>query len=68
MEACRQGGGEKGVERHVRLNRKVLSSVLISLVDYLFSFIFTAGCNFVIMLLLVKFKCSAVALILNFVD
>jgi hypothetical protein len=23
LELCRQGGGEKGVERHVKLNRKV---------------------------------------------
>jgi hypothetical protein len=23
LDACRQGGGEKGVERHVRLNKKV---------------------------------------------
>merc|ERR1712013_699876 len=24
MEVCRQGGGEKGIARHVKLNRKVL--------------------------------------------
>jgi hypothetical protein len=28
LEACRQGGGEKGVERHVRLNRKVSLATL----------------------------------------